>query len=102
MAHSRPLSPQAVRLVVALANEAGAWRYGYDLSKATGLKSGTLYPLLMRLADRLLVEAEWRDPLHPGRPPRHVYRLTADGRALAQVLATEDLARAKFPRPARA
>jgi DNA-binding PadR family transcriptional regulator len=36
--------------------------------KATGLLSGTLYPLLMRMADQGLVEAEWRDPAQPGRP----------------------------------
>lgn len=59
-------------------------RYGYDLMKETGLLSGTLYPLLMRMADRGLVEAEWQGPAQPGRPPRHAYRLTAEGLALAR------------------
>ena len=52
--------------------------------KETGLSSGTLYPLLMRMADRGLIEAEWREPAQPGRPARHAYRLTADGVALAR------------------
>ncbi|GGE96677.1 hypothetical protein GCM10011404_32270 [Sphingomonas prati] len=59
------------------------WRHGYDLMKETGLRSGTLYPLLMRMTDQGLVEAEWREPERPGRPPRHVYRLTASGAAFA-------------------
>jgi len=52
--------------------------------KEAGLLSGTLYPLLMRMSDQGLVEAEWRQPAQPGRPARHVYRLTATGLALAQ------------------
>lgn len=59
------------------------WRHGYDLMKRTGLASGTLYPLLMRMTDQGLVEAEWREPAQPGRPARHAYRLTAAGLALA-------------------
>lgn len=59
------------------------WRHGYDLSRETGLKSGTLYPLLMRLADRGWLETRWEDSPEPGRPPRHLYRLTAEGRTQA-------------------
>ncbi len=59
------------------------WRHGYDLMKETGLLSGTLYPLLMRMTDQKLVEAEWREPAQPGRPARHAYRLTAAGIAFA-------------------
>lgn len=59
------------------------WHHGYELMKETGLKSGTLYPLLMRMTDQGLVEAEWREPTHPGRPARHAYRLTSAGIALA-------------------
>jgi DNA-binding PadR family transcriptional regulator len=60
------------------------WRYGYELSRDTGLKSGTLYPLLMRLHDKGFLEAEWRPSAQAGRPPRHAYRLTASGMALAR------------------
>lgn len=51
--------------------------------KETGLSSGTLYPLLMRMTEQGLVEAEWLEPAQPGRPARHAYRLTAAGFALA-------------------
>lgn len=65
--------------------EAGpAWRHGYDLCGRTGVKPGTLYPLLIRLQRQGYLEAEWQDPVEPGRPPRHAYRLTAAGRQLAQ------------------
>jgi DNA-binding PadR family transcriptional regulator len=60
------------------------WRYGYDITLETGLKSGTLYPLLMRLHDQGFLEAEWRPSAKAGRPPRHAYRLTASGMALAR------------------
>ena len=69
-------------LLAALMGGAG-WRHGYELSKETGLKSGTLYPLLMRFAERGWVEARWTEAAAPGRPPRHIYRLTAEGRRVA-------------------
>lgn len=69
-------------LLAALIDGAG-WRHGYELSKETGLKSGTLYPLLMRFAERGWVEARWIETAAPGRPPRHIYRLTAEGRRVA-------------------
>lgn len=54
--------------------------------KKTGLLSGTLYPLLMRMTDQGLVEAEWREPTQPGRPARHAYRLTAEGIAFSRAI----------------
>ena len=60
------------------------WRHGYDLAKLAGLRSGTLYPLLIRLHDRGLLEAKWLQPERPGRPARHAYRLSADGLAYAR------------------
>jgi len=70
-------------LLDALSVRRQEWRHGYDLMKETGLSSGTLYPLLMRMTEKGLVEAEWREPASPGRPARHAYRLTAAGFALA-------------------
>jgi PadR family transcriptional regulator PadR len=87
MTRSRALSPQAHAVLEALIAQPQAWRHGYDLSKETGLKSGTLYPLLMRLSDQGLLEAEWREPLQPGRPSRHAYRLTSAGLSMASALA---------------
>lgn len=83
MARTQNISPQTQKVLAALARQPQAWRHGYDLSRETGLKSGTLYPLLMRLKDQALLESEWRQPVEPGRPPRHAHRLTPSGVALA-------------------
>ena len=78
-------------LLAELSSGAHGSRHGYDLMKATGLLSGTLYPLLMRMTDQGLVEAEWLKPAQPGRPPRHAYRLTTKGVALARSAIEGDL-----------
>jgi PadR family transcriptional regulator PadR len=82
-------SEQAVRVLRALAADPSRWRYGYDLTVEVGLKSGSLYPILMRLADRELLESKW-EPGPPGKPPRHIYRLTASGLAEAATLARRE------------
>jgi PadR family transcriptional regulator len=76
-------SAQTLSVLAALCQEPSQWQHGYALAKQTGLKSGTLYPILIRLADRGLVEACWQDEPTPGRPRRHLYRLTAAGLASA-------------------
>src|SRR4030095_15524696 len=83
MPKDRPLSPQSTSVIAALAMSPSTWRHGYELAKQTGLKSGTLYPILIRLADRGLVEAQGEDEQPQGRPRRHLYRLTAAGLASA-------------------
>ena len=80
----RKPSAHTLLLLEALGKRPRAWQYGYELSQITGLKSGTLYPILMRLSDRGLLESEWRAAAQTGRPPRHIYRLTAAGAAFAR------------------
>jgi len=77
-------SRQARTLLATLLEQSRTWRHGYDLAKATGLKSGTLYPLLMRLSEQGLLESRWQDAERPGLPPRHFYRLSASGMVLAR------------------
>jgi DNA-binding PadR family transcriptional regulator len=77
-------SRQTRSLLAALLERPQTWRHGYDLAKETGLRSGTLYPLLMRLSEQGLLEQRWDEAERPGLPPRHVYRLTASGLALAR------------------
>ena len=84
MVRSRALSGQALTLFAALAGSGQEWRHGYELCQLTGLRSGTLYPLLIRLESQGFLEAQWQAPAAPGRPPRHAYRLTARGFALAR------------------
>jgi len=83
MASRSEFSAQTLSVLAALCDQPSRWQHGYALAKQTGLKSGTLYPILIRLADRGLVEACWQDEPAPGRPRRHLYRLTAAGLASA-------------------
>ena len=62
--------------------------YGYALMKATGLKSGTLYPILIRLTERGYLKAEWDTSTPTGRPPRQHYELTPRGINYAREIET--------------
>lgn len=78
-------SPQTLQILAEFLQNPKEWKYGYDLSRSTGLKSGTLYPILVRLAEHALLEAEW-DTSEIGKPPRHMYRLTPNGLRCAREL----------------
>ena len=97
MTRPRRPSAQTTAVVLALAEEPAAWRYGYELCQQLGLKAGSVYPILMRLADRGLLETSWETQAPAGRPPRHLYGLTGPGRVMA-----EELAAAAEAVPARA
>src|ERR1700732_4901762 len=84
MKRDRRLSRHSLALIAALTQRPRAWHYGYELSRITELKSGTLYPILMRLCDRGTLESKWQRAAEEGRPPRHMYRLTAAGLAFAR------------------
>jgi len=81
--HRSSFSAQTLAVLAELCATPSRWRHGYGLARTTGLKSGTLYPVLVRLADRGLVEACWEDEQPAGRPRRHLYRLTPEGLAVA-------------------
>jgi len=42
-------SAQLLSVLAALCSEPSRWRHGYALARQTGLKPGTLYPILIRL-----------------------------------------------------
>src|SRR5713226_6874220 len=77
------LSLQTSQVLDAFLRAPKDWKYGYDISRNTGLKSGTLYPILMRMAERKLLETGW-EAAEAGKPPRHLYRLMADGMRFAR------------------
>ncbi len=99
MPRTKNISHQTRLLLAALSHNAQTWRHGYDLSKLTNLKSGTLYPILIRLSEQGLLESKWMAVDHPGRPPRHVYRLTASGLQLARTQAADSSASIRKPMP---
>ena len=90
------LSRETLLVLEKFVQRAGAWRHGYELSGETGLKSGTLYPILIRLEKHKLLEARWV-ATEDGVPPRHVYRLTPDGLEFAESRLSERAALAMPP-----
>jgi len=93
------LSSETLQVLENFVGRPAEWRYGYDLSRETGLKSGTLYPILMRLEKHKLLEARWVTT-EKGVPPRHTYRLTPNGLELARTRLTEAEPRLAMRRPA--
>jgi PadR family transcriptional regulator PadR len=94
------MSAQTVAVLQALKGNGHTWSYGYDLSKGTGLKSGTLYPILTRLHDEGWLENKWEQSSEPGRPPRHLYRLTAVGSSSASQALKTAASKTRAQRPA--
>src|SRR5262249_41789718 len=82
-------SLQAAKLFAALAARPHAWQHGYDLLRQTGLASGTLYPLLMRLHEAGYLRARWEGPVMPARAPGPSYRLPAAGAAVGRAVIGE-------------
>ena len=69
-------------------------RYGFDIAEATGLRGGTVYPILRRLEDAGMAVSHWEKvqiSRDEGRPPRKYYSVTP---AAAELVAT---ARGRFP-----
>lgn len=95
MERNRGPSEQAQRVIGILAERPTEWRYGYDLCRETGLKAGTMYPILVRLADRGWLATAWEDEVPEGRPRRHLYRLTKTGLAQARELAEAQVEKAR-------
>jgi PadR family transcriptional regulator, regulatory protein PadR len=60
--------------------------HGFDIMDATGLPSGTVYPILRRLDAEGCVRSRWEkdgEARKEQRPPRRYYELTSPGRQLA-------------------
>jgi len=86
MAEALKRITKPTRLVLAAFMERPAdEQYGLDVAKATGLKSGSLYPILGRLEEKGWLTSRWEDtdPEAEGRPRRRYYQLTGGGIALA-------------------
>jgi len=94
------VTSQMLRLLRVLVDDPLTPRYGLELSREAGLKSGTIYPSLTRLETARWVESEWEDidPSVAGRPRRRLYRLTAAGEQAARAALDHERAMLS-PRP---
>src|SRR5262245_47537552 len=64
---------------------ARGFHYGFDIMDATGLPSGTVYPILRRLDREGLLSSAWEKPAtaqREQRPPRRYYEITGAGEAM--------------------
>ena len=108
----RPVSIPTLSYATAavLQSIARGYRHGFDVSRATGLASGTVYPALRRLEAARLVTSAWEDhklAQKAQRPPRKYYEITARGEdalaaAVARYKLLEETAGRRRPRPAKA
>jgi DNA-binding PadR family transcriptional regulator len=80
------LSQQGLKVLRFLMETPREGRSGAEMSKATKVGSGTLYPMLARLEAAGWLKSEWEviDPSEAGRPRRRFYKLTAVGQNNAQ------------------
>jgi PadR family transcriptional regulator, regulatory protein PadR len=83
------VSLQTLQLLQVFMEDPSRPRYGLELAKRTGLKSGTVYPALGRLEQEgwLTSEVEDVDPKLAKRPARRIYTLTNAGMAGATAAA---------------
>ncbi len=91
MARTRKPSSSTLKILNCFSASPGGL-HGYALMKASGLASGTLYPILGRLSDRGWLEKAWETGDDISGPPRRIYTLTAVGRVQLEGLTeTDDL-----------
>jgi PadR family transcriptional regulator, regulatory protein PadR len=76
-------------------------RHGFDLLGPTGLRSGTLYPILIRLQRLGWLASHWEEGERRG-PRRRLYLLTAEGEPAARKLVAERAGGQRFMNPAGA
>jgi PadR family transcriptional regulator, regulatory protein PadR len=86
---------QTLELLSAMLDDCYREWYGLELSAASGLKTGTIYPALARLEQARWVSSYWEDvdPSEVGRPKRRLYRLTGEGADAARTAVDEHLQR---------
>jgi PadR family transcriptional regulator len=91
------VSLQTLQLLQVFMEDPSRPRYGLELAKRTGLKSGTVYPALGRLEQEgwLTSAVEDVDPRQAGRPARRIYTLTNAG--MAGATAASERYRAALP-----
>ncbi len=79
MTRIRRPSAATLKILTCLAGSPGGL-HGYALMKDAGLASGTLYPILGRLANRGWLDKAWETGDDETGPPRRIYKLTDLGR----------------------
>jgi PadR family transcriptional regulator PadR len=81
------MTTQTLQVLAVLLDHLRGQHYGLEISRETGLPTGSVYPILARLEQHGWVESAWEDidPVAEGRRPRRYYRLSADGAERARI-----------------
>jgi DNA-binding MarR family transcriptional regulator len=84
------MSLQTLRVLEAFLDNPADQLSGADVQKRSGIASGTLYPILLRLESAGWFVSRWEniDPSSAGRPRRRLYRLTPSGLSRASEVFT--------------
>jgi DNA-binding PadR family transcriptional regulator len=90
------LTTATLAVLDAMAAHPAQWHHGYELLVSAGLKSGSLYPILRRLCEHGFLESAWEADAPPGRPPRHLYRLTPSGSELVASIRSQPSTAIRF------
>jgi DNA-binding PadR family transcriptional regulator len=95
MSSTPRITRQTIEILSTMLDDPYEQWYGLELSKAAGLKSGTIYPALARLENAGWLSSYWEDidPSEAGRPRRRLYRLTGEGADSARRVVDEHLER---------
>ena len=80
------LTLQTLQVLRALLDDPAGEHYGLEMSKESGLPSGSIYPILARMETAGLVISAWEDINEAAakRRRRRYYRLTPDGLEFAR------------------
>lgn len=80
------MTAQTLKVLALFLEDLQTGWYGFDLSDQTGIKTGTLYPILIRLEKAGWLESRLEnvDPKAVGRPRRRMYVLTGEGARAAR------------------
>jgi PadR family transcriptional regulator PadR len=86
MADEIRLSGPTLKVLKLMLEKPREGRSGAEISRALGIGSGTLYPLLARLENADWMRSEWEqvDPSEVGRPRKRFYKLTGHGQTRAR------------------
>ena len=89
------MTASLLEVAQALLDDPQGRHWGYALSKASGVRSGVLYPILTRMLDDGWLDDGWEE--HDAarkRPPRRYYKITEDGfRELGAVVRRAEIER---------
>jgi PadR family transcriptional regulator PadR len=85
------MSLQTLKVLEAFLENPSDQLAGADVHQRSGIASGTLYPILLRLEAAGWFSSKWEsiDPSKAGRPRRRLYKLTSTGmRRASEVFAS--------------